>query len=211
MTRRHSIWQDALKQWKKGKRQSQIRGLLPGKKKEKERERWDDELQMWQRRLCWKPAINRSMKQWHHPGRRTQSLGLCCVTHFHSVYPWALKEHVLPLYYSSNPFLSKSINLGSTLKIVMVMLMEKSLCSPRMNVNECTSWLHNNALTKPNFNISIINGDCEFSMLTFCTMDKSTECHWFELQEVSAHRLEIVHHKTTALWVLLSGLYAKLS
>lgn len=52
----------------------------------KKRGRWDDELQMWQRRLCWKPAINRSMKQWHHPGQRTQSLGLCCVTHFHSVY-----------------------------------------------------------------------------------------------------------------------------
>lgn len=52
----------------------------------KKRERWDDELQMWQRRLCWKPAINRSMKQWHHPGQSTQSLGLYCVTHFHSAY-----------------------------------------------------------------------------------------------------------------------------
>lgn len=39
-SQRHSIWQDALKQWKKGKRQSQIRGLLPGKKRKREMGWW---------------------------------------------------------------------------------------------------------------------------------------------------------------------------
>lgn len=52
----------------------------------RKKERWDDELQMWRSRLCWKPAINRSIKQWYHLGQSTRSPGLCRVTHFHSVY-----------------------------------------------------------------------------------------------------------------------------